>query len=114
MLPDKITQAQLEKAQKEADEARRELQARMVSIKRAQQKARQEYSELALFNVLPAWAARWVINKGRGWICRLYGVRIDHWHYGSRGEQLMVFKRGKIVMTKIFRWDDGEHMEGKR
>lgn len=111
---DKMTQAAIEKGQKEMSEARQELFNRMLDIKRAQQKERDEYLELALFNVMPAWAVNRVLHKKQGWLCHLYRVRIDHWIYDKRAEQFMVFKRNKLVMTKIFKWDDGQHMEGKR
>lgn len=109
-----MMRAEVEKAQKEMSEARQELMNRLADIKRAQQKERDEYLELALFNVMPAWAVRRVLDRKQGWLCRLYGVRIDHLHYDKRAEQFIVFKRNKLVMTKIFKWDDGQHMEGKR
>lgn len=115
MPPKDQEREMLAKHHKEMDDARAELRARIQSIKRAQEKQKADWVSTAMHNVMPQWAARQVLDKKRGWLCRLFGVSLDHWHLANGDvEQFMLFKRGKVKALKIFRWDDGQHIEGDR
>jgi hypothetical protein len=112
LQPDK---KELEKFQKEIYDAKVELRARMDAIRKAQADEKENWIKEILTETLPKWAVEQVINMGRGWICRFFGIRVDKFRFDKEyAEQVIVFKRNKVVALKVFKWDDGQHLEGRR
>lgn len=111
----KQTEAEaVEKFRKEIDSGRAELRARVAAIKRGQEEEKRAWLWEELRRVMPDWAFRQVLQKGRGWVCRLFGVRVNYFFFDKDyAEQIMVMKRGNPVALKLFKWDDGKHLEGR-
>lgn len=105
----------VDKHLQEVEEARKELHERVLLIKKAQARQKMEWIEGALSLAMPAWAVKQVLLKNRGWVCRLFGTSIDQFHFDKEyAEGILLMKRGECLALKIFRWNDGEHLEGSR
>lgn len=107
-----IDQLLLDQERRELDAARAELRARAAALKKQYAEEKEEWLIQTIASVVPEWAVKWVLKKGRGWVLRLFRVTWNACIFDENTEVHEIRKAGKVVAVKLFRFG-GANIEGK-